>query len=825
MEPRLDSATIQREDAELSRFVHGLVGRREDERDIVQATWLAAFEGDGSRAWRNPQGWLRVVARRIVQRERKRSRLRADGDRRAARSERPGARQEEGDREAALHALSRLEEPYRTVIRLRFFEERSIREIAGALGRPAGTVRSQIHRGLELIRARMSPRQRLERRWAWLAPASWLPARPGRIARRFGSVAALPSLAVVLAVLLAWAGARWTFDADRADPQGTPASLALAAAPGWSAAPPSMEVEDRAEVRRPVESLAPVPDPTRRSSASESGASILELRVVDPERAPVAGASVWVAGAAGFEQRGTSDSSGRVQLELRSAEAGALGIPATRGRISLRATAEGFAASGTLHVPCEIAGQRKLELALGGAELVLRGRVVDAESRAIPGARIDCGTLDLVQSPPGRAEFLTPTPYLARSLDDGSFEIRGLERETQRIHVSAPGYRQDWVRVAAARQDRTLDCTIVLHCGAALSGTVRRSDGTRVPGARVYTEPLARATEWSIGLAGFDPELCGFAEETTADEQGDYRLEGIEPRVRRLWARCPGEGLIATRLIDLGKEREAAWDPVLKASSGHRLQLVDWRGSPLAGLPVRFTDGSGMDRWLRVVASNAEGRLRVQDCPRGRVALEVLDEGMAAVLARVSGLVPDGSERILSIPARGSDPGLVRGTLLDATGAPFRGAELRRYDPRTNSSALLALDPETGRFEQSFPPGPFLLGCIAGERGFSLGEHDLAAAGVLDLGILRAPPTGALHVEGSIGVDPAAESYVLAVEYTAQGSPIFRELARGPWPPPERLELFPAKHWLQARGEDDRLLCQASAEVVAGGDTWLELAR
>jgi RNA polymerase sigma-70 factor (ECF subfamily) len=51
--------------------------------------------------------------------------------------------------------LSKLSEKYQVVISLRFFEDKGIREIAEILGKPEGTVKSLLHRGLENLRKQM----------------------------------------------------------------------------------------------------------------------------------------------------------------------------------------------------------------------------------------------------------------------------------------------------------------------------------------------------------------------------------------------------------------------------------------------------------------------------------------------------------------------------------------------------------------------------------------------------------------------------------------------------------------------------------------------
>lgn len=51
--------------------------------------------------------------------------------------------------------LSKLPEKYQEVISLRFFENKEIHEIAEILGKPEGTVKSLLHRGLENLRKHM----------------------------------------------------------------------------------------------------------------------------------------------------------------------------------------------------------------------------------------------------------------------------------------------------------------------------------------------------------------------------------------------------------------------------------------------------------------------------------------------------------------------------------------------------------------------------------------------------------------------------------------------------------------------------------------------
>ena len=49
-------------------------------------------------------------------------------------------------------AVRDLREPYREVVSLRYFGELTLAEIAASTGRPLGTVKAQLYRGLDQLR-------------------------------------------------------------------------------------------------------------------------------------------------------------------------------------------------------------------------------------------------------------------------------------------------------------------------------------------------------------------------------------------------------------------------------------------------------------------------------------------------------------------------------------------------------------------------------------------------------------------------------------------------------------------------------------------------
>lgn len=143
----------------LRRLARALLGDEHLVEDVVQDTWLRALRDPGSRTIVNPSAWLRRVARRLAL-----NNLRTEGRRRhhegLAATEEPIASADEvaASREVmhrVLAAVLELREPYQTVVWMRYYEDLSPRRIARATGTRPATVASQLHRGRELLRARL----------------------------------------------------------------------------------------------------------------------------------------------------------------------------------------------------------------------------------------------------------------------------------------------------------------------------------------------------------------------------------------------------------------------------------------------------------------------------------------------------------------------------------------------------------------------------------------------------------------------------------------------------------------------------------------------
>src|SRR5689334_8026356 len=127
-------------------------------QDVLQETWIRALQA-GPDQGGSLKGWLAKVARRLALDQRR-------GTARLERRERDAARNEalesvdalsarlEAQREV-VDAVLALEEPYKSVVLLAYYEQLAPQAIAERLGRSPATVRSQLSRAHEILKRRL----------------------------------------------------------------------------------------------------------------------------------------------------------------------------------------------------------------------------------------------------------------------------------------------------------------------------------------------------------------------------------------------------------------------------------------------------------------------------------------------------------------------------------------------------------------------------------------------------------------------------------------------------------------------------------------------
>lgn len=161
---------VDREAAAVISACARVLGDRTEAEDVAQEAFVIAYRSLGS--WRADGAfgaWLsRIAVRLAIRRSQSRKQvtwldpLAAEADQpgqdrfrtmSATDAVDPATTMLRTERDAQVRAaVASLDEPYREVVALRFFGERSLQEIADATERPLGTVKTHLHRGLARLR-------------------------------------------------------------------------------------------------------------------------------------------------------------------------------------------------------------------------------------------------------------------------------------------------------------------------------------------------------------------------------------------------------------------------------------------------------------------------------------------------------------------------------------------------------------------------------------------------------------------------------------------------------------------------------------------------
>ncbi len=160
--PRVSIGTLPEDLAADDRFVRSLIRRFVTDPhlvdDLAQDTWEAALRHSAAGGFFE-RAWLGTVAQNFVFQSLRGKARRVAREAYVARSEEvePAADSElDPDlRRRVLSAVRALDEPYRSAVQLRFFEDLPPTLIAERLGVPAETIRTRIKRGLGRVHAHM----------------------------------------------------------------------------------------------------------------------------------------------------------------------------------------------------------------------------------------------------------------------------------------------------------------------------------------------------------------------------------------------------------------------------------------------------------------------------------------------------------------------------------------------------------------------------------------------------------------------------------------------------------------------------------------------
>ncbi|MCK6447329.1 MAG: sigma-70 family RNA polymerase sigma factor [Planctomycetes bacterium] len=652
-----------------------LVHDRECADDVVQDAWVKALESPPTP--RSPRGWLATVIRHRAAEWRRSESRRAAREHDAARPEAlppvDRALAREAARRTLVEAVLALEEPYRSTLLLRYFDELSPAAIAKREGVPASTVRNRLSRGLALLRLRLRDTRDEEGHDALSALALVVVSRLSRNTIPIGLLAMKKFHVVWVAVLaLCGVGGGAWYAAHRAPtavaPNASPvASVALAATQG--------------ERETAIDERAPIASDTRAADAAPTGHLV---RVLDGlTRAPVARATVLYAPSASLSDgwaRFPPSPSGDIERDLEASgsrvesdEHGEVWLPAPGGDVVIVARSD--CSWGQARVGAHDQGPTEVLLE---DDITLFARVVDERGDPVAGvplalSRISASGLSSDgeswrTDAAGRAQI----PHAqARGPFTGGELLLHFDFPT-----SAPGARVD-----LARSDQVLELT--LPPTGALRIRWFAADGEPATGRHFVTAHVADTRS--------DTERCVGGKLHVVGSEGVFPFVELGRRIGvTVW---PGELVHTDPITGSGagptfpgeeailelRPSPRPRDLVVAVQDFHgspletarvAYELLDWQRVPLAAPTEIVTDehacfslarsglgfSSGHARFLRVVRRGADGTIE-----------------------------QEGQERLASFERAGPDHGYVRlgpsrllaaGRVLDASGVPRAGASV-----------------------------------------------------------------------------------------------------------------------------------------------------
>lgn len=537
-------------------LARSLVSDAHAAEDLAQDVAVAALE-DGPADASRWKAWIRSA---MAHRAADRSRARRNALARERERARPEALPDTGEllervetqRRIAGHLLA-LGEPYRTTLLLRFFEGLAPRDIAARTGTELATVKSRLHRGLELLRARLDRESRGDRR-AWvaaLAPLCHESTHAPWTLLLGMNIKTFIAVVVVVAAGTWWLGRGTSEGADPGD--STVAVASPERAHTNSAAGTAVDVAEPA--RAPDRRAEPVAtELAARAPASAPILAELRVRVLDGSARALSGHALRIAGSDSSTQ---SDARGYAQFAL----------DAERARI------ESAEPDWVTVRPAEWRRDSALALTVVVAPAVdLAGEVVGDWGEPLEGARVE-----LVPPDDFARRFSDPLDATTVSRFDAATTANGafsLARVPAIAGATLRATHED--RVPSALEAplaevaglRFVLSAVPREPGRALAGRVVRRDGTPATAARVALG-LAIARTDARGEFVLDLARAADANRVVAIEADS--LPGVYERGDRAWP--------AQIEIVLGA-------PCLAIEG----RVVDARGNPKPGARVWIAD-------------------------------------------------------------------------------------------------------------------------------------------------------------------------------------------------------------------------------------------
>lgn len=680
-DPRALGLLFDRTAAELLRAAVWLCGNRTDAEDLLQRTFLSVIE---SRQRFDPTQralpWLIGILgnhARKLQDKRRRDLDRAQTEAAAAAGEPdPATAAASAEFVAMVESMRRsIGAPYGELLDLHLGKGMLPGEIAAVLGRSPGTVRTQLMRGLALLRQRL-PMHLIGPMGAWLVlsqsatAARLAPMRTTLVeaASAGAPVAAATLLGKPLAALVAaavcvclGAAAVWFHSGTMASAMPTTGPTAADRAETTSAAP--MPTGSKALAAAPGETDRELATAATTPPDTPLAVGIVRGQVVDGAGQPVAGARLWMSlatDATEGSEVGVADAQGRFELQFEGARL-------------LGAVHEGHVDS-FLRV-LRRGRTQEITLRLRGPSGRVAGRVFGADGEPLAGAAVEIGLPGGWQTSNAPSEQLTSPPSRRATTDRrGEFEVDGIEPGPTRLSVRATGHGPHRGEVLAERY-RGNPVVIRLRRGATVAGTVYDDARQAVAAARIVAE-----------VDGGAP-LYG-----ASDDAGHFALTDLATGTLRLRAEL-GERSVATA-FELAPGATVTWDPILVPTQRLAGLVVDRSGRPLDAVQVQLGNRTSQAAAPEAV-TGIDGAFALPIAGDGPFELLVLHDG--APLAVRGQIRPQTRPVVVSLTDAELPTATIAGHIVDR-GAGAVAAAVTVQSHSFQTTWTVRTDPATGRF-------------------------------------------------------------------------------------------------------------------------------
>lgn len=436
--------------------------------DVVQQTYLAALENPPRHA-SNLRSWLGKVARNFAFRARRtETRVKRREEHAPPREPAPSPEEVAARLEVqrqVVEAVMALDEPYRSTVVLRYFDDCPPEEIARRMGVPKETVRTRLRRAAARMRDRLDDAHGGDRK-AWvvvLLPLAGLGTREASAAAAVSTKAAAGRAAItggllmsskafwtvaaavlVAAVLFVWKSGQ----ADPVDPHVVRAKSAEAQAGGAPATPAGEAATGNDETERVQ-------------------AFVLKAVVVDPDGQPLPGALARMK-----NTNAIADADGRLVLRgigqaVQIVEVTHPGFVKARKRIDPLRDEE-----------------HEIKLVPGAP---LSAVVLDKQGQPIAGVGVRAHTVQ-IEGVAGMFRSIQTNPLSdGVTGKSGGVDLGTAPSGTVELRIDEKGYAPVNLRIGITGTDRVMR-EIRLERGGTLTGTVSDGHGRPVPDATVFIE-------------------------------------------------------------------------------------------------------------------------------------------------------------------------------------------------------------------------------------------------------------------------------------------------------------------------------------------------